>query len=220
MFSELLRTGPLDVFASYTNGEIECFRIHIERIEKLLQQEQKDLIDEMEERMQRALSEQSAEAIGEEYGGQHWLLAEKLPQIQRQGDLIAVFSLFESRLDQLCRNLESDSDSKVRLRDLANKGIERAKAYLKKVAQIRFPSDGELWNEIKHIQRIRNIYVHSAGVFSGNEKGIAELEKYAADSPYLDIRDGNVILIRNGFISHCLDIFSAFFYEIAKVNKG
>lgn len=143
---------------------------------------------------------------------QYWDLCKVFPNIQRQSELMSIYTILENTINRICSVFESSIDNPVKLEDLqANGIIDKGKRYLEKVVRIQFPSSHPSWVEITNIQTIRNSFVHANGlVKTGNSK----LLKYIKKSEFLELDSKNIIQIKNGFSVHCLDVFSSFVEEL------
>lgn len=100
------------------------------------------------------------------FGGErgHWSdLANEFPQYQRKACFLIIFSMLEDDLNQFCEATRVELDLKINLSDIAGRGIERAKTYLSKVAEIEFPKHSAEWERIQRFRDLRNVLVHEAG---------------------------------------------------------
>lgn len=86
-----------------------------------------------------------------------------LPNLQRRSALITLFSFLESELDRLCDRIRVYEQNALELSDITDKGIMRATTYLIKVGGLPNVRNCKNWQEIKNIQAIRNLIVHSEG---------------------------------------------------------
>jgi len=79
----------------------------------------------------------------------------------------------EHQLDQLCQLFAKEQRLKIIQTDLRGKGIDRTRLYLQKV--IGLPLDSShVWQEIKRIQRVRNVIVHNDAKLIGADKDLTE----------------------------------------------
>lgn len=85
------------------------------------------------------------------------------PQYQRQSYLLTLVSLFEDYLNQLCHSIHFEQSLDCSLKESGGLGIERAKKYLTKTANVRVPTGTKYWNQIIEARDIRNIIAHNAG---------------------------------------------------------
>jgi hypothetical protein len=100
------------------------------------------------------------------FGGHrgHWSdLANEFPQYQRKACFLMIFSMLEDDLNQFCELIRIELDLKINLPDITGRGIERAKTYLSKVAEIEFPKQSAEWERIQRFRDLRNVLVHEAG---------------------------------------------------------
>ena len=100
--------------------------------------------------------------------------------------LVAIFSFLESSMNSICRNIEKikeDKEIRIKLNDIKDTGIDRAKIYLTKIAGCSDSLfNSSAWQEIKILQYIRNALVHNEGNIPKGNKGEV-LKKYIADKP-------------------------------------
>lgn len=96
---------------------------------------------------------------------------EQLQKLQRYSLIVSVFSFFESKLSDLCKNIESKFQFSIKLNDLnkTNGDISKYWFYLKKVVEIESKSVEPFFTIINQQRKIRNIIVHQDG-FIDKEK--------------------------------------------------
>ncbi|HKP47376.1 MAG TPA: hypothetical protein VJT50_12320 [Pyrinomonadaceae bacterium] len=95
-----------------------------------------------------------------------------------------IFAVLEDDLTQLCNAVAAEQKLTSKITDTAGRGIERAKAYLTKVATFPFPASTPEWQKIKAFGDLRNVLIHAAAYL---EPGNAQHERVrkaagAADS--------------------------------------
>lgn len=88
---------------------------------------------------------------------------EVFPQYQKQSFLLMLVSLFEDYLNQLCHSFHFEKGLSCTLKDYSGSGVERAKNYLRKVAEIEVPTGTAYWSKVIEARDIRNIIAHNAG---------------------------------------------------------
>lgn len=136
-----------------------------------------------------------------------------LPNLQRRSALITLFSFLESELDRLCDRIRVYEQSALDLSDITDKGIVRATTYLIKVGGLPNILNCKHWQEIKNIQAIRNLIVHSEGRLPSSSDGRhAKIATYIEKNPYLSGEAS--VFIEAGYLAHTLATFKAFFAEI------
>lgn len=123
------------------------------------------------------------------------------PNLHRCSVFMTLYSVFENDLNRLCQHLEHKLNLKLKVSDLSGKGIDRAKLYLTKVANLDLSalSSHQFWNEIKHIQQVRNAIVHRNAQLDNDKT----LRAYIESCDYLTSQNSSIILLE-GFLAHVL----------------
>jgi hypothetical protein len=101
-----------------------------------------------------------------EFGGKrdHWAdLADLFPQYHRRASFLMLFAMFEDDLNELCRSIASKQKLTQPLENIKGRGIERARAWLRKVARLDVGRIDAEWQKIKAYQDVRNVLIHAAG---------------------------------------------------------
>jgi acyl carrier protein phosphodiesterase len=135
------------------------------------------------------------------------------PNMQRRSALLTLFSLLERTLEDLCDSLSSDMRLTVDIQDIKGNGLERTMLFMKKVVGLQLDLNSLTWNEIRSVQKIRNVIAHADGRLedqqSGRDKDIAK---------YIDLTElinyNNEILLEEGYLQHVVVLFDRFFKEI------
>ena len=78
--------------------------------------------------------------------------------------LITIYNLTEHQLNNICHYFETKNISKIKLKDINGKGIEKSKTFLTKIVEIDFTSINSQWNFIKSLNLIRNNIVHNGSI--------------------------------------------------------
>lgn len=130
---------------------------------------------------------------------------------------IYLFSDFESKVNQLCRDYTDKNNLKVDLKDLKGSGIERSLLFLQKVAGINLPATS-LVKEVIFMRDIRNSLAHSEGYTSD-----AGLIKRARSTKYIEIKgrengEEDRVLFAKEYPKYCIDQMQSFFNQLAKNN--
>jgi hypothetical protein len=71
-------------------------------------------------------------------------------------------SIVETQLDAFAEYMGQQRGAKLRVKDMAGKGIDRSVGYLKLVLSIDVKAD-PAWSRLKDLQSLRNIIVHRGG---------------------------------------------------------
>jgi hypothetical protein len=138
------------------------------------------------------------------------IFEEYFPNLQRRSALITLFSFFEHQLDELCMRFAEEGKFAVSLNDLTGKGIGRSSLYIKKVAGLSLNNSTATWQEIKHIQGVRNNIVHN----DGKVKDQVTIE-YVRCSDFLS--GEHEVKIKEGYLPHVIETFDSYFKDINKL---
>lgn len=82
-------------------------------------------------------------------------------QIQWRSEFLVIYSYFEQMLNHLCKVVQERSNFKLGFKDINGAGIERARTYLVKVANVDKPFETKNWQRAKLLSEIRNAIAHS-----------------------------------------------------------
>lgn len=134
---------------------------------------------------------------------------EGFPQYQKQSFLLMLVSIFEDYLNQLCNSSYIEQALPRSLKDFRGIGIERAKKYLKKEADIDVPTDTADWNKVIEARDIRNIIAHNAGHIDEE-----------AHQKHLKIVARNSNLAYQEFARIHLDVTYEYLSEVIKAMKN
>jgi hypothetical protein len=147
-------------------------------------------------------------------------LEDIFPNMLRRWFFIAIYSLIERQLNEICREQERSKGLSKPLEKVdrpPDQSIRRAKKYLMDVAKIRFPESSE-WDELLKYQKLRNCIVHNEGKLKGMRKleDKEELKQYIEDShDFLALNsDGDEIIFRKGFCEKVLQVSRRFFTDL------
>ena len=140
------------------------------------------------------------------------------PNLQRRGALIILFSFLEHQLNQLCKSFADTQQLKSVDTDLNDKRVDRSRRYLRNVIGLPLDDSSGSWEEIKKIQRVRNVVVHNDGKLV-NKDAI----KYVRDGEYLSSANESIyyyneideVNILRGYLIHVLDTFDLYCHEIS-----
>lgn len=135
------------------------------------------------------------------------------PEILWKSIFLSIYFLTENSLDQICNNLEKVKNNSLSLKDISGNGIYRSSNYLKKVCDISSCFGSKEWHTIMDFNKIRNVLVHSDGVFPKENIRLTKIiSKYKEISLYeLEETKEYSFNINEGFTKLSLDIVTIFF---------
>jgi len=90
-------------------------------------------------------------------------LSKEFPSLVRRTAFLHLYSILEKRLLLICEGVHRDQPHLQPLSADKNKGIVKAKKYLKNEAKVDFPDQTNDWIEIQRMQELRNRFAHSIG---------------------------------------------------------
>jgi hypothetical protein len=173
-------------------------------------------------------SEEEIERYMDWAGEDYYMVEDVFSKISLNSFVIILYSYIEGGLNSFCDVLYSDQRQKckvyggnpiqIRYTDMKGKGIERAKIYLEKVFGVDLQVGKQPWQEIKALQKIRNVMVHEEGWASDDmpkdpcimdcmKKGQIEMEQRS---------DGSLgkVIIRTGYLDRIVEQTRLFFRNI------
>lgn len=163
-------------------------------------------------RDQVAQNPDAADWIYQEAGKEAIALEQIFPALNNVATFIAIYSFLEHQLVELCTFLQRRRKLGISVNDLYGGGIEQCRKYLEKGYGYRFPSQTKEWQEIKNLQRVRNLLVHRGGVVERN--GDAEVKKYLARKKTAKV-NGNEIVLTDRFCLDAIETVRAFLTSVA-----
>jgi hypothetical protein len=147
------------------------------------------------------------------------------PNLQRRSTLIILFSFLEHQLDQLCELFATARRLNIVHTDLRDRGIDRSRRYLRKVIRLPLEDNSAIWQEIKRIQKVRNVVVHKDAKL--DPKLDDEVIRIVKDTKYLDLAsksesyyyhdiEADEVNILEGYLTHVLNTCDSYCSELNK----
>ncbi len=213
----MLKETPKNWYTYNLSLSIELLHKYIEGVELQASQSIKDFRDNKEEittehppnedyweyiEIHRGLSDDTWDL--------HSIFEEYFPTLQRGSALITLFSFIEHELENLCHLFSNEKEIKIKVNDLHGKGINRSINYLKKVTGLKIDTSIQIWEEIKSIQKIRNLIVHNSGILHNKHKEPMKIElEYISKTENISEKDFEVFF-EAGYLFHALETFDNF----------
>jgi hypothetical protein len=180
--------------------EIEAIRRYIKVVTAALDREFTEFTAELGQVAESA-NEQHADTIGDDFEEAQTLYVEHFPAFTIQNTFVATYSLLEDNLFGIARFVGSRLDIELDPSELADKGINAARKFLKKLCGVEIPAD-EFWNAaLKHGQ-IRNVCAHAGRKV---KKENNEIRDYVARTSSLSINKEGEIVLTQEFCFEVLD---------------
>jgi hypothetical protein len=137
-------------------------------------------------------------------------LADELPTILRYSVLTGADTALEAYLNNTCETYAELHGASVRLGDLKGTGIQRARQYLKKVAQVAFPDQTPTWTTVIRLHELRNCIIHADGIVETSQKDLRLLSDSITS---LHITAHGTISLAREFTEIALDSYEKFAIE-------
>lgn len=128
-------------------------------------------------------------------------------EILRFSLLVSAYAMLENLMTKVCKGIGEFKGHSVALEDLQDKGVKRAKLYLKKVAQVEFPDKGQEWSRICSLGKLRNKVVHAGRTIGLNE---VDLRTEFSQLAGVSVDTEGAIQLDPTFIPTVVDLFRAF----------
>ncbi|MBU8968023.1 hypothetical protein KSS88_04160 [Bacillus altitudinis] len=136
-------------------SEIEAFSKYIDHVESTITEEflkLKNQIDQYEGDEQELYVDYMYDEIV--------TYRDDFPAIMRSSILISIYTYLEHELNRFCRYHNADGFKNYDSRD---RGIERAKNFIKDELNMKFPDQTKSWQFINSVREIRNSFAHANG---------------------------------------------------------
>lgn len=125
----------------------------------------------------KTLSPEERDEFNESYEQEYWDYAETFPRILRSSFFVSAYSLLESKMAIICRQLKKDKQMPISWSDLKGDTLDQFKLYCK-LAGLELSYNSKTWQEIQHYCMLRNCIVHNRGLIQGARQE-RELQAYA-----------------------------------------
>jgi hypothetical protein len=125
----------------------------------------------------KTLSPEEHDEFNESYEQEYWDYAETFPRILRSSFFVSAYSLLESKMAIICRQLKKDKQIPISWSDLKGDTLDQFKIYCK-LAGLELLYNSKTWQEIQHYCMLRNCIVHNRGLIQGARQE-RELQAYA-----------------------------------------
>ena len=142
--------------------EQENFLNYLSLLEKTLKKHRKN--------MEKWLKEQKSKIIKD--GGPDFFASieeSEYESLERHSNLafesfaVWLYAYLENELNQVCNRFTLRQKSTLELSNIAGKGIERSRIFMKKVAKWQLPKE-DLWRELIFLRDIRHAIVHNGRI--------------------------------------------------------
>ena len=141
---------------------------------------------------------------------------EEMPATLYSALFASSYHFFEHDLNELCRIMERENGLSSYNDWRRDRGIHRAKSYLRREGGINFPSGGSDWELIVSYGKLRNLIAHNGARLDGSAQAAA-IEPFVRGRTDLSVNQDGDILFTRDFASSAADHLRDFWLELAFV---
>lgn len=182
----------LEEFLDFLNIELMAYNKFIQDSEEKLKIEELELNRVIKEKIQEGLEEQYVY----QYHETDDIVLFNVRKIQRESQLLALFSFFESKMKILCNIFKEESNQSLSIKDLSGTNyIEQGRKYMIKVLNLNLDSLDKQWQKIKLIQEVRNCVAHENSNFKKSNEHYSKQKLYATIKEIIKINLGEFIVL-------------------------
>jgi hypothetical protein len=203
-----------------TPRQARAYRISIlqEQIDHLLQYHfwletsiKRGLIESQRDLQEKrgTLGKDKKHELKELYSDEQQLLKEVFVRNLRYSTVVSAAILLEVALNAICKGEQRRFGYRVELTDMKDKGIYRARGFLRKVCGSRFPDETAEWKRMQVLAELRNVIAHANGDLtqSTNEPKVRNMIR---DTPGVTLRRDQYLQIASRFVKDTLEMMKEF----------
>jgi hypothetical protein len=158
------------------------------------QEEEKALCQIREERL--TLDNGEADLIRQEL---YDLTENVLPRFFRNAILVTIWSIFESAIIDISKELQSKQHKTLGIDDLKGDVLDRAKKYFHNIINFPLNVTGKEWLRINMLKVLRNAIAHCNGRIENitKDKDLKDIQRWEKENIGLTIETGNLMFSRD-----------------------
>lgn len=144
-----------------------------------------------------------------------------LPRFFRNAILVTLWSIFESAVIDIAKELQSEQNKAIGIDDIKGDFLERTKKYFHHVLNFPLNVSGKEWQRINMLRVIRNAIAHCNGRVENlaKDKDPKDLQRWEKQNVGLTIEAGNLMFSKN-FVQETYDCINSFLaHLIADVKR-
>ncbi|MDP8267219.1 MAG: hypothetical protein P9L97_00700 [Candidatus Tenebribacter davisii] len=148
-------------------------------------------------------------------------LSNLYPNILWSSIFLTAYSIFEKSLMDICNSLQDESEDNMTLNEIKDKGIVKAKIFIKKVKKLSFPDDTKEWSFLNNSNTIRNCLIHGSGDLLNYDEN-HKVVKFIKSVNALKEVDNKLIIEKEfplEFIKNCISIIDALSKQVQDTLK-
>lgn len=172
-------------------------------------EEDKEHLEKRFAEITKELSAEEESEISDYLSDEYYVIEEIHIGMFRKSTLVSLYSFLENSMSVLCNYVQVRESYRLKLDDLKGRGIERARRYLEKVADINFDSLNDEWGKLKNLNRVRNCIVHADGHVDQSET----LENIVTSTSGLSLKD-DLIKVERKYVDDITMVIKKFLDEL------
>ena len=180
-------------------------------IESMLAQKDEQIGDTIRASLKDA-HESEHQDIAEDYAWDIHKYQDVFPLLHREAMFLTVYNYFEHFLTKLCEWIGDEIKSRIRLRDLQGRGVERAFLFLKLVPEFEFSRIPAVVLDLRGANLLRNVIVHAGSVLPVELND--RLNQFVTSHPHLSGKPGNAVALHKEFVAAFAGTLDQFFTEV------
>lgn len=151
-------------YFGFIKGRTSQFRDYVFELESRFSHDLKSLEKEYEKEIrQKGTDAEFENYLTDFYADEFHRINRIFLRAFRYSAIVTIYCLLETSMNSLCNLLKQMKGLSIELDELRGDGIERAKLYLSKICDIKFPENSHEWSQIQKLNKIRNCIVHADG---------------------------------------------------------
>ncbi|MCP2518911.1 hypothetical protein NLC26_03300 [Candidatus Aminicenantes bacterium AC-708-M15] len=211
-----IKPSMMEMIHELTKSELNNLKEYVNTLEALLEKEVEDFKEYINAQAEK-MTKKEQEEFFDIYYDQYQQLKKVFPNIMRSSFFVTIYTLLEYKLIficnyyYLCKKLNLPDPSTLK----KEKGIFRARKYLKKHVKVSFPDGHPSWRKIRFYNLLRNFIVHNFGRLNDSKKA-KKLETFIEKSSKLSLDCSREIWIDKSFCFDVITTIENFFEELFK----
>jgi hypothetical protein len=134
-----------------------------------------------------------------------------LPRFFRNAILVTIWSIFESAIMDISKELQSEQHKTLGIEDLKGDFLERAKKYFHYIVDFPLEVTGKEWQRINMLKVLRNAIAHCNGRVEGitKDKDLKDIQRWEKENIGLTI-EVDTLMFSKEFVEetyHCVNNF-------------
>lgn len=205
--------------------DFDNLRAHCEFVQSSLREEEKRF-ETNANKATDGLDEEQKAAFYEWHEQDAWHIYDVFPSLQWMSSFLLTYGIFEKTLNEICQLAEPSTPSEVSLHDIAGRGIERAKTYLRKVHRVTAPFNTPEWQRVVELSKIRNVIAHTSGDLYLEKKIHSDAFEIAMKDKSLKVTKHDAFLkvasieLTAEFVVDAVETLRSFLYAVCDTHAG